>query len=160
MSRMLRAEFRLLVGFLSWLVQLMAAPSPILVCLVVANLASWIAPWIDDSIRTAWGFYLFAVVPSWILSFLLAVAVHKIFPTAAVFGRRIWILPTALTALGFCWDAASISPSFAFAEFSSLVHHRAVVLLITYPTVSAIAYSLGMVWSARHQTSKASATSN
>jgi hypothetical protein len=63
-------------------------------------------------------------------------------------------------ALGFCWDAASISPRFAFVEFFSIEHARAVFLLITHPTVSAIAYSLGMIWSTRRQASKASATRN
>jgi hypothetical protein len=157
---MFQAEFRFLGGFLSWPVQLMAASLPILVCLIVAKLASWIAPSIEESTTTALGLYSYAAAPSWLLSCLLAIAVRRIFPASVVVGRWVCVLPATLMVLGFCWDAASISPRFAFLEFFSIERHRAVFLLITYPTISAIAYSLGMLWSTRHHASKAPATRN
>jgi hypothetical protein len=144
---MFQAEFRFLAGFLSWLVQLMAAFLPILVSLVVAKFASSIAPSIDESIGTPFGFYLYAAAPSWILSYFLAIAIRRMFSASVVVGRWIWVLPTTLMVLGFCWDAASISLRFSFVEFFSIEHHSAVFLLITCPTVSAVAYSLGMIWS-------------
>jgi hypothetical protein len=160
MRRVSQAEFRFLARFLSWLVQLMAASLPILVCLVVAKLAALIAPWIDESMNTTLGFYLCAAVPSWILSCLLAIGIRRTSPASVAVGRRIWVLPATLMVLGFCWDAVSISRRFAFVEFFSIEHHRAVFLLITHPTLSAMAYSLGMIWSTRRQASKAPATRN
>jgi hypothetical protein len=157
---MFQTEFRLLTGFLSWLAQLMAAPSPILVCLVVAKMASSIVPSIDESIGTPLGFYLYAAAPSWILSCVLAIAIRRIFPASVVVGRWIWVLPATLMVLGFCLDAVSISRRFALVEFFSIEHHRDVFLLITHPGISAIAYSLGMIWSTRRQASKASDTRN
>jgi hypothetical protein len=160
MRRMFQAEFRFLGGFLSWSVQLMAASLPILVCLIVAKLAALIAPWIDESIGTPLGFYLYAAAPSWILSYFLAIAIRRMFSASVLVGRWIWVLPTTLMVLGFCWDAASISPRFAFVEFFSIDHARVVFLLVTHPAISAIAYSLGMLWPTRRQASKAPATRN
>ena len=98
-------------------------------------------------------FDLFLYLPvGWTLSFLLAIVVQRIFPGAVVFGRRIWVVPVFFLALGFCWDTVYFSFSYAFAEFlypGPDGESQWAFALMTCPTVSAIAYSLGMDWSVR-----------
>jgi hypothetical protein len=149
-------------SFLGWLIQQIAAPLPLVLWSVLVNpLEAAVAPWLQVSRD---GFDLFLYLPiGWTLSFRLAMLVQRIFPGAIASGRRIWMVPVFLLALAFCWDVAQFSISFAFAEVfypGPGGESQWAFLLMTCPTVSAIAYSLGMIWSTRRQASKASATRN
>ncbi len=123
--------------------------------------ANAVAPWLQVSRD---GFDLFLYLPiGWTLSFFLAVLVQRFFPGATASGRRVWMLPVFLLALAFCWDVAQFSISFAFTEFfypGPGGESQLVFVLMTCPTVAAIAYSLGMIWSTGRQASKAPATRN
>jgi hypothetical protein len=113
---MFRAEIAPKAGFLSWVIQQIAAPLPLVFwALLVSPLERVIAPWLQVSRN---GFDLLLYLPvGWTLSFLLAILVQRKFPGAVVFGRRIWVLPLLLLALAFCSDAARFSFSDAFVEF-------------------------------------------
>jgi hypothetical protein len=164
---MFRTEISPEGSFLGWVLQQTAAPLPLVFwALLVSPEESAIAPWLGDSGRQLSLFLV--VVPGWILSLFLAICIQRSFPRAVVLGRWIWVLPVSALALAFCWDAAHFSFSFAFAEYfypgpdgeSALAF-----ALMTCPAISAIAYSLGMIFSARGQklagyASKASATRN
>jgi hypothetical protein len=149
-------------SLLGWLIQQIAAPLPfVLWSVLVDPLEATVAPWLQVSRD---GFDLFLYLPvGWTLSFFLAILVQRIFPGAILSGRRIWMVPLFLLALAFCWDVAQFSISYDFAEFfypGPGGESQWVFALMTCPTVSAIAYSLGMTWSTRRQASKASATRN
>jgi hypothetical protein len=159
---MFRTEIAPEARFLSWVIQQIAAPLPLVLWAVLVNpLEAAIAPWLQVSRN---GFDLFLYLPiGWALSFLLAIVLRRIFPGAVIFGRRIWVIPVFLLALGFCWEVAQFSFSYAFAEFfypGPGGEGQWAFILMTCPTVSAIAYSLGMIWSERRQASKASARRN
>ena len=84
--------------------------------------------------------------------FLFAVLVHWLFPRAAVTGRWVWTLPTSLLALAFVGDALTSSFGRAFVEFFYPGPNGEAgwaMALVTYPTGSAIAYSLGMLFATR-----------
>src|ERR1700681_3695445 len=85
-------------GFLSWCLQQIAAPLPLLFWLpVISVLEQFVTPWIWQSMSNSVDLVLIAV-PAWILSFLLAIAVQRMFPGAALVGRRIWVLPVLVLA--------------------------------------------------------------
>jgi hypothetical protein len=149
-------------GFLGWLIQQIATPLPLVLwCVLVLPLEQAIAPWFMVSTNIL---ELFLYLPiGWTLSFFLAILVHRISPGTNVSGRWIWVLPVCVLGLAFCQDTVHFSFSFAFAEVfypGPDGESGWVFVLMTCPTVSAIAYSIGMIWSTRHQASKASATRN
>jgi hypothetical protein len=149
-------------GFLSWLIQQIAAPIPLVLwAALVDPLEAGVAPWLQVPRN---GFDLFLYLPiGWALSFFLAILVQRIFPGAIVSGRRIWVVPVFLLALALCWDLAQFSFSYALAEFfypGPDGESGWAFVVMTCPTGSAIAYSLGMIWSTRRQASKASDTRN
>jgi len=150
-ASMFRTEIAPEAGFLGWVVQQIAAPIPLVIWVILASpLESAIAPWLQVS-RNMFDLFLYLPV-GWMLSFLLAIVVQRIFPGAVGFGRRIWIVPVCLLALGFCVDAVAFSFRDAFAEFfypGPDGESGWVFMLITCPTMSTIAYSLGIIWPAR-----------
>jgi len=147
-------------GFLGWVIQQIAAPIPLVLwAALVYPLEAAVAPWLQVS-RNAFDLFLYLPI-GWTLSFLLAIVVQRKLPGAVVSGRRIWVVPVFLLALGFCWDLAQFSLSSASAEFfypGPDGESAWAFMLMTCPTVSAIVYSLGMTWSARRQALKASAS--
>jgi hypothetical protein len=159
---MFRTEIAPESGVMGWVIQQIAAPLPLVLwSVLVSPLEQAIAPRLTVSRNL---FELFLILPiGWTLSFLLAILVQRIFPGTIVFGRRIWAVPVFLLALAFGWDLAHFSFGYAFAEFfypSPEGENVWAFALMTCPTVSAIAYSLGMSSSTRRQTSKAQATRN
>jgi hypothetical protein len=159
---MFRAEIAPEAGILSWVIQQIAAPLPLVFwALLVSPLERVVAPWLQVSRN---GFDLLLYLPAgWTLSFLFAILVQRKFPVAIVFGRWIWVLPVLLLALAFCSDAARFSIIYAFALFfypGLEGEGQWAFALATCPTGSAIAYSLGMIWSAHRQASKALAARN
>lgn len=144
------------------MIQQIAAPLPLVMwSVLVSPLEQAIAPWLMVSRNI---FDLFLILPiGWALSFFLALLVQRVFPGAVVSGRRIWVVPVFLLALAFCWDVAQFSISYAFAEFFYPGLEGESIwafALMTCPTVSAIAYSLGMIWLTRRPALKAPATRN
>jgi hypothetical protein len=148
-------------GFLSWLLQQIAAPMPILICLLlIYPFGDLVARWIRQSDSNIIDLAFFAV-PSWFLSFFLAIAVYRLFAGAAIMGRWIWALPLLLLLAMFCWGLTSQSLGRTLADFFLPESEDGWLFFIaTCPTGSAIAYSLGMIWSTRRQASKAPATRN
>jgi hypothetical protein len=145
-------------SFLSWLAQQIVAPLPQVVSfLLVALFAYAIAPGIAQ-----FGHLLLWAAPlGWFLSFMLAIGIRCLFPGASSAGRWIWVLPVALLVLGFCCNAAAGSfRSAVLIFFTTGPRGLDVFVLMTCPTLSAVVYSLGMIWSARRQALKASPTRN
>jgi hypothetical protein len=151
---MFRTEISPESSLLAWVIQQIAAPLPLVFwALLVSPAEGAIAPWLGDSCRHQLSLFL-VVVPGWILSLFLAICIRRIFPRSVVLGRWIWVLPVSALALAFCWDVAHFSFSFAFAEYFYPGPDGESVwafALMTCPTISAIAYSLGMIFSARGQ---------
>jgi hypothetical protein len=151
--RMFRTEIAPESSFLGWVIQQIAAPIPLVLwALLVSPLESSIAPWIGQS-RNTFDFFLYLPV-GWTLSLLLAIVVQGIFPGAAVCGRRIWVVPVCLLALAFCWEGVGFSFRQAFAILfypDPDGESQWAFVLMTCPTVSAIAYSLGMIFSTRRR---------
>jgi len=146
-------------GFLSWFLQQISAPMPILLwLLLISPFGDLVARWIRQSDSNIIDLLFFAV-PSWFLSFFLAIAVYRLFAGGAIMGRWIWALPVLLLLAMFCWGLASQSFGRTLAGFLLPDSEDGWLFFVaTCPTGSAIAYSLAMIWSTRHQASKASAT--
>ena len=93
----------------------------------------------------------FAVVV-WSIAFGLALLVNRAFPRAAFTGLNVWILPTCVFLLAFISNAFSASFGKALSTFicpGSDGEAWWVVILVTYPTTTAVVYSLGMVFATR-----------
>jgi hypothetical protein len=148
-------------GFLSWSLQQIAAPMPIwLWLLLIYPFGDLVARWIRQSDSDVIDLVFFAV-PSWFLSFFLAIAVYRLFAGAAIMGRWIWALPVLLLLAMFCWGLTSQSLGRTLSGFFLPESEDGWAFFVaTCPTGSAIAYSLGMLWSTRRQASKAPATRN
>lgn len=137
-------------GFVSWIGQQVAAPIPFIVwALAMTPLEARIGPW---AMRRNLLDIILYLPMGWMLSFLLGVIVYKIFPDAEVMGTRIWFVPVFLLALAFCIEGSEFSFGQAFREIfypEFLDISGLGFVLMTCPTVSAIAYSLGMAFAAR-----------
>jgi hypothetical protein len=143
-------------SFLSWVIQQIAAPIPLVLWVLLVNpVESAMAPWLQVS-RDMFDLFLYLPV-GWTLSFLLAIAVQRIFPGAVWSGRRIWIVPVTLLFLGLCWNVAHFSLSSTLKELfypGPGGEAQVVFVLMTCPTVSAVAYSLGMIYATHRQASR------
>jgi hypothetical protein len=151
-----RTEIAPEIGFLSWLLQQIAAPLPLVLWALLVNA-------IEEAVARN-GFDLFLYLPAgWTLSFFFAVLIRRIVPEAEAAGRRIWMIAVSLLALAFGVEAIGISFGRAFSDLfypGSDGESQGAFVMMTCPTISAIAYSPGMIWSARRQASKAAATRN
>jgi len=115
----------------------------------VSPLEGAIAPWLTVS-RNLFDLFLYLPI-GWMLSLSLAVLVRRIFPHSVVSGRRIWIVPVSLLALEFCLEAVGASFSRAFADLfypGPDAESQWGFVLMTCPTVWAIAYSMGVIFRA------------
>jgi hypothetical protein len=133
-------------SFLSWVIQQIAAPIPLVLWVLLVNpVESAMAPWLQVS-RDMFDLFLY-----------LAIAVQRIFPGAVWSGRRIWIVPVTLLFLGLCWNVAHFSLSSTLKELfypGPGGEAQVVFVLMTSPTVSAVAYSLGMIYATHRQASR------
>jgi hypothetical protein len=133
-------------SFLSWVIQQIAAPIPLVLWALLVNpVESAIAPWLQVS-RDMFDLFLY-----------LAIAVQRIFPGAVWSVWRIWIVPVALLFFGLCWNVAHFSLSSTLKELfypGPGGEAQVVFVLMTCPTVSAVAYSLGMIYATHRQASR------
>ena len=128
---------------------------------LVYNLVLWAI--LVSPLESAVGPWLLYLPAGRTLSFLLAIGVRRSFPAAGPSGRWIWALPVSLLTLMFVLELRTWSLGYALAEFFYPGPDGEawwVFFIATCPTGSAVAYSLGMIWSARRQAKKASLTQN
>jgi hypothetical protein len=148
-----RTEIRDDYSFVSWLTQQTAAVAiPSIVALITAG------P-ITDYFDQGFGFpmdifgevvwYTFFV---WGNGLYLALLVHRLFPRAATEGCWVWAVPMFFFLLAFVFDALMSSFPDALATFFYPGPNGEAwwgVAVITYPTCSAVLYSLGMFFASR-----------
>jgi hypothetical protein len=135
-------------SFVTWVAQQVAAVlTPSLVALLTGgSVADYIEKGPGYPLGTigkvAW-YALFV----WGIGFYLAMLVHRLFRRAAAVGRWVWILPTFFFLLMFFNDVFKHSLSSAFSEFFNPGPNGEAwwaLMIFTYPTCSAVLYSLGM----------------
>jgi hypothetical protein len=83
---------------------------------------------------------------------IVALFVHRIFPGSAATGRLVWVLPTVILAIAFVTQIVTASLGGAISTFVFPGPNGEgwwAVVLMTYPTTTAILYSVGMCFATR-----------